>query len=417
MEPVRLAPASSSMLSLAKGSLANASSCRCCRWTARPRRSARRRPPPAAPACRCASARPGRCASRPLRARSRGSPHRPRRRPRPSRQRGPVVFGIRLDPRVGVVAVAVARLFGVVDARDVAAPHGRVDPGAITGVVGQEDRERPLTVRDDQLHTQRRAVVGAEINSRRTSRTVARPSRRLAVTVARTLPGGGGIRPNSQCWTCSRNAVFCRAHSSGVVTGTARPSSCSSSGFGQLRHRRHRIEVRRQLAGAAHPVLPGAVHRVDATGRRRAAGAQDPEQLVERAAARLLGRLAVHRPRQCQDDAEPRKPRTSEHVEWEFTTVRSLGAPAQTLLPPKQQLHLSSVLRGVRTHADDDLGMIARDRLKPPGCRRRARAGSAGQLRSRRRATPGRQRYAPRAWRRGFRGHRGSSSAPVRHRS
>ena len=74
------------------------------------------------------------------------------------------------------------------------------------------------------------ALAGTELQ--RTSRTVAAPSRCVAVTSARRLFGAGGMVPKSHCSTCLRSHCFWRAQCSGVVTGRVRPPSCSSSGSG-----------------------------------------------------------------------------------------------------------------------------------------------------------------------------------------
>ena len=247
--------------------------------------------------------------------------HRPRRRPGPSRQARPVVLGIDLDPRVRVVAVAVVRIGGVVDRTRCsrAARPCRSRDGCARGWSGRRGTDpcrrgspaRPAASRADRV---------------RTRAALREPSRRLRAG-SRSPSRAGCPAPAASCRRSSarrrREAqLFCRAHSAGVVTGTSRGRPRAAERIRQIRHRRHRVEVRRQLAGAAHPVLPRPVERVDAPVGRRAAGAAASaaaRRACGGASPRTTGR--AHRPRQCQDDAEPRKPRTSEHVEWEFTTV------------------------------------------------------------------------------------------------
>ena len=219
---------------------------------------------------------------------------RARRRPRPSRQARPVVLGINLDPRVRVVAVAVVRVRGVIDRGDVAAPHRRVDPGAVARVVGEEDGERARAVGNHQLDPQRRAAgpVRTPAGRRESSR---RLRACVAVTVARRLSGAGGIRPKIHCSTCARSARFCRVHSAGVVTGTVRPSSRNSSGSGRSGN-----DGIASKSGGSSPVRFSQSSHVRSCALMRPLagvrlGLQHLQQLVERSATGISSRLSLHR--------------------------------------------------------------------------------------------------------------------------
>src|ERR1700691_5050490 len=91
--------------------------------------------------------------------------HGARCRPGPTRDTGEVILRVNLDVAVGIVVVApsVGGIIGGVVASYIAAPHGRIQPRKLPAVVRQKYGERAFTIRNDQLQTQRSAVIRTKL--------------------------------------------------------------------------------------------------------------------------------------------------------------------------------------------------------------------------------------------------------------
>jgi len=180
---------------------------------------------------------------------------------------------------------------GVVTA-NVAAPHGRVEPGDACGYGRSGTRETgPLPSGNDQFASATWRD-GRDQNSSRTSCTVVVPSRRSPVTTAAQV-----IRPrrhfcrNTHCSTCPRIHCFWRLPQRRSRHRNLAAVLQKDERIGQIGDGRHR----RQKSGGSSPVRftqssPGPVVRVDAAGRGLPPGGKIFRN-VSRSARRLASAL------------------------------------------------------------------------------------------------------------------------------
>ena len=218
--------------------------------------------------------------------------NRARCRPGPSGQAGPVVLGIDLDPGVRVVAVAVVRVGGVIDRRDVAATHRRVDPWTVARMVREEDGEGPLAVGDHQLDAQARALGRPELEPDLADRRAA-----FAVSGghgAAQIVGRGRHRAEDPVlYLRAQGALLSRPYGR-RRDGDSPAVLAQHQRIGQIGDRRHRVEVRGQLSGPPQPVLPSTIVRVHPPRCRGAAGLKQLQELVASPSLRVRSGLRLH---------------------------------------------------------------------------------------------------------------------------
>lgn len=192
--------------------------------------------------------------------------------PGPAREDGEVYVGVDVEPGVGVVTVSVARVGGVVDAGDVAAANGGVDPGAVVGVVGEEDGEGALAVGDDEFDAEGGFVVRAEFEA-----DLADGGGAFAMGVGDDgAEVGGSWREVTEHPAADLLAQMLLARGPLGLSGDALERVGQAGDGGQA------IEIGREFAGAPDPFLPGAVEGVEASVGRLERGAEERQQLVER---------------------------------------------------------------------------------------------------------------------------------------